>query len=83
MTEHYQQHLCPGNSDIKTTRVPPEAQVKVAVFPAGDWGKGLGLGQHGGYEDDPLLLSLHVVHRPYTDAPQSSGSQLQSNLLDL
>lgn len=75
MAQDHQKRLGPGDGYVETTRVSPEAQVEVAVAAGDDRRQRLGLGEHGGNEDDSRLLALHIVHRAYTDATQPAAAK--------
>ena len=68
VAKHDEERLGPGDSHIESTGIAPEAQVEVAVPPRSYGGQRLGLGEHGGDEDDARLLALHVVHCAHPDA---------------
>jgi len=56
-----QQALGPGDGHIEAAGVPPEPQLGFAALGTPRGRQGLRLAQNRGYEDDALLLALHLA----------------------
>ena len=75
MTEDDKERLCPRDGYVEAARIPPEAQMEVAIAARNDGRQRLGLREHSGDKNNARLLTLHVVYGAYTDATEPAAAK--------